>query len=217
MAASLTKPILRGHLHQAAFFAALGACTLLIASSPDGTTLAASSVYSFGLLFLFGFSAIYHRPHWQPKERAILKRIDHSAIFLLIAGTTTPIALLALPEQAGEKLLWVIWSAALVGVAQSVFWVSAPKWVTAVLCIGVGWLSLPFLDLIVQKLTIVEVLLLVVGGIFYSVGAVFYAVKRPNFFPGIFGYHELFHLFTIVAAIFHFIVIYNLIGIGVTI
>ena len=213
MNAPTTKPLLRGYIHQEAFFIALGASALLIArASVDASALIASLVYSSGLLLLFGFSAIYHRIHWEPRMRSFLKRIDHSAIFLLIAGTTTPIAMLALPGSVGEKLLWTIWGAAIVGILQSIFWVKAPKWVTAVLCIGVGWLSFPYVGDLAAVLSVTDLALLIAGGVAYSVGAIFYALKKPNFFPGVFGYHELFHLCTILAAGMHFVVIYGLVN-----
>ncbi|MCC6137744.1 MAG: hemolysin III family protein [Bdellovibrionaceae bacterium] len=207
-----SKPTLRGYLHQEAFFVALGACSLLIVRSSNTTAVYASIVYSLALLLLFGFSAFYHRRHWEPKMRSLLKRVDHSAIFVLIAGTTTPIALLALRGSASHDLTWIIWAAACVGIAQSVFWVSAPKWVTALLCVAAGWLSFPYMDMLKESLTPNEVILLVAGGLVYTIGAIFYAIKKPNFFPNIFGYHELFHLFTIIAAALHFVVIYNLVS-----
>ncbi len=207
-----SKPLLRGQIHQEAFFVALGACALLIANSSNQKSLIASVVYSLSLLLLFGSSAIYHRIQWEPKARVLLKRIDHSAIFVLIAGTTTPFAVLALPDVEGSRLLWVIWTAAIGGVAQSIFWVSSPKWVTTLLCIIVGWMSLPYLGFFKLSLTQAHLVLVVVGGALYSIGAIVYALKKPNFFPGIFGYHELFHLFTVIAAASHFIPIYSLVS-----
>lgn len=208
----LTKPLLRGYVHLVATFISLIGCFFLIAQSTTKTTLVASLVYSFGLLFMFGISATYHCITWQPQMRSLLKRIDHCAIFLLIAGTTTPIALLALPESAGENLLLLIWAAALVGILQSIFWVSAPKWFTALICIAAGWLSFPYFGLFNESLSLSDRQFLIAGGVFYSIGALFYAFKKPNILPGVFGYHELFHLFTVIAAALHFNVIYNLVG-----
>ncbi len=205
------KPALRGYFHQEAFFLSLGACILLIAKSTNHTSLVASAIYSFGLLFLFGISAIYHRPHWEPKPRALLKRFDHSAIFILIAATFTPFCLLGLPEKDGNHLLALIWITALIGIAQSIFWVRAPKWFTALFYIGMGWLIYPYSTELKQSLGSTDVVLVITGGLIYTVGAVFYATKRPNIVPGVFGYHELFHLCTILGAGFHFVVIYRLI------
>lgn len=207
----LKKPLLRGYLHQEAFFVVLGAGALLVAKSSDQTALIASLIYSFSLLFLFGISAVYHRPHWQPKQRALLKRVDHAAIFILIAGTFTPICLLALPEHDGRQLLIIIWLAAVLGILQSIFWVKAPKAVTAIFYVVMGWLAMPYAGDLHASLGVTQVALIVAGGIIYTLGAVFYALKKPNFAPHIFGYHELFHLMTIIAAALHFAVIYQLI------
>lgn len=207
----LKKPTLRGYFHQEAFFVTLGACVLLIAKASNDLTLIASLVYSFGLLCLFGVSAVYHRPHWQPKPRALMKRLDHSSIFICIAGTFTPVCLLALPATSGHRLLTVVWAAAFVGVLQSIFWVKAPKWFTALFYVGVGWLAVPYLSEMNASLGPQNTAGIIVGGLLYTVGAIFYAAKKPNFFPGIFGYHELFHIFTIIGAAFHFAVIYQLI------
>lgn len=208
----LQKPLLRGYLHQEAFYVSLGACALLVAKSSTQTSLIASVVYSLGLLLLFGISAIYHRPHWEPTSRAFLKRMDHSAIFILIAGTFTPVCLLALPEMDGERLLVVVWIAAVIGILQSVFWVKAPKAVTAVFYVIMGWLALPYVKALNDSLGTTQAALLTAGGIVYTVGAIFYALKKPRLVPSVFGYHELFHLFTIIGAVIHFIVIYQIIN-----
>lgn len=205
------KPLLRGHLHQEAFFIAVGACALLIAKSSNSKTLLSSLVYSIGILSMLGISALYHRPHWEPSARAFMKRLDHSAIFVLIAGTFTPICLLALPEAQGMQLLKIVWIAAVAGILQSIFWVKVPKYVTAIFYVVMGWLAIPYMSEMKQSLTAPQFVLIVVGGVVYTLGAVFYATKRPHFKPAIFGYHEFFHAFTVVAAILHFIVVYQLI------
>lgn len=173
--------------------------------------LVSSLIYSFGLLFLLGTSAIYHRLHWQPKSRALVRRIDHSAIFILIAGTFTPICLLALPEKSGWPLFVVVWMAALIGILQSIFWIKAPKIISAILYVVMGWLAFPYLGELNGVLGLTSLSLLVSGGSVFTLGAVFYALKKPKLWPKIFGYHELFHLFTIIGAALHFIVIYQLI------
>ena len=183
----------------------------MIAKATSRPAFISSLVYSFGLLLLLGVSAVYHRPHWEPKGRAMMKRFDHSAIFFLIAGTFTPICLLALPPGDGHRLLIIVWSAAAFGVLQSIFWVKAPKWVTAVLYIAMGWMALPYLAQLKESLGVVNVWFLAAGGVVYTVGALFYVFKKPNFFPGTFGYHELFHVFTVVGAALHFVVVYHLI------
>lgn len=206
------KPKLRGYLHQEAFFIFLGACTLLIFKSVTTLQLAASFVYTFGLLFLFGISTIYHRPHWQPKARALMKRLDHSAIFVLIAGTFTPICLLALPENLGRRLLLIIWIFAVFGILQSIFWIKAPKILTSFIYIFMGWLALPYIPDLKISLGNLNLFFVICGGVVYTIGALFYAFKKPNLYPKIFGYHELFHLFTIFGAGLHFAAIYRLVG-----
>lgn len=206
------KPLLRGYLHQEAFFITLGASILLIAKSSTSLSLISSIVFSIGLLLLFGISALYHRPYWKPKARVFLKRLDHSAIFILIASTFTPICLLALPPTSGNRLLIIVWIAAVLGILQSIFWVKAPKIVTALLYIIMGWQALPYLKELNQSLGTPQVSLLITGGIIYTIGAIFYAAKKPKLYPTVFGYHELFHFFTIVAAACHFAVIYHLIN-----
>ena len=208
----LKKPSLRGYLHQEAFFIALGACILLIAKTTTSTSLIASLLYAFGLLSLFGISAIYHRPHWDPKPRALLKRLDHSAIFLLIAGSFTPVCLLALSPEKGQHLMIVIWSVALAGVFQSVFWVKAPKWLTAIFYVAMGWMVLPYISELRDSLGLRNLIFLGLGGVAYTVGAVFYALRWPRLVPAVFGYHELFHALTIVGAAFQFVVMYQLIN-----
>ncbi len=208
----LSKPRLRGYLHQEAFFVALGACILLLAKCETKTQWVTCIIYSLSLLILFGISAIYHRPHWQPKQRKFLKRLDHSAIFIVIAGTFTPVSVLSLPPNMGLTLAVIAWSFALLGIIQSVFWTTAPKWLTAMLYIGMGWLASPFLRELHDGLGSNSLALIIVGGVVYTIGAVFYALKRPKLNPIIFGYHELFHLFTIIGATLHFVVIYKLIN-----
>lgn len=191
---------------------AFGACLLLIAKSSNSLAFISSLTYSFGLLLLFGVSAFYHRLHWEPKGRALMKRLDHSAIFIVIAGTFTPICLLALSETEGRRLLLLVWCVAVVGILQSIFWVKAPKWFTALFYISMGWTISPYLLDLQVSIGSEQLGWLAAGGIAYTLGAVFYALKRPRLAPPIFGYHELFHLLTIIGAAFHFIVVYKLIS-----
>lgn len=207
----MKKPLLRGWFHQEAFFVSLGASILLTLKANNTLAIVSVLIYSFGLLMLFGISAIYHRPHWQPKQRALMKRFDHSAIFIFIAGTMTPIALLSLSSTDGPHLLMIIWSVAVVGIIQSIFWVKAPKWVTASLYVIAGWLIFPYVPQLQETMSSLDVGLIIAGGIVYTVGAVFYALKRPKLWIEVFGYHELFHVLTIIAASFHFAVIYKLV------
>ncbi len=204
---SLSKPLLRGHFHQAAFFIAVGACSMLIAKSADDRAMIATLIYSACLLNLFGTSALYHRPNWNPRQRSWMRRLDHSAIFLLIAGTATPICLLALSEESGLKALTLVWVAALFGVTQAVFWLRATKWLTAFLAILTGWLITPFAQEVQEYIGTHNVASLVVGGVIYTIGAIIYAFKRPDPFPKYCGYHEIFHILVVLAATLHFVVI----------
>ena len=212
MNGQVLKPLLRGHFHQAAFFFALGACAMLIANLQEVRALGVAVVYSLSLVCMFGVSAVYHRPTWKPNYRALLKRFDHAAIFVLIAGTGTPICWLALDPSVGSKLLAAIWITAAVGILQSVFWVRAPKWISIGLYVACGWLVGPYIPEIGAALGPASVWLLIAGGLLYTVGALIYAMKRPNPFPKIFGYHEIFHLLVILAAVLHFIVIARLVN-----
>lgn len=207
---SYTKPFLRGHFHQAAFFVSLGACILLLARTHEPRSVLAALIYSFSLCGLFGVSALYHRVQWLEKGRIRMRRLDHAFIFILIAGTSTPICLLALAPEHGPQILSIIWCAAGIGILQALFLPKAPKWVSAILYISVGWISIPYLPEFRDSLGLMQVSFLVAGGIIYSAGALIYAFKFPNPNPKVFGYHELFHVMVIIAAALHFVVIDSL-------
>jgi hemolysin III len=207
----MKKPLLRGHIHQESFFLALGACAMLVAKASTSMALIAGLTYSTCLVLLFGVSALYHRKNWDTRKRAIMRRIDHSAIFLLIAGCFTPVCLLALPEAVGMKLLMIVYVAAIFGVLKCIFWTNAPKWISCLLYGAVIFLFMPYLSEFNQSLGFLNMFFIWSGCAVYAVGAVFYAFKKPDFFPDIFGHHELFHLFTLIGAILHFIVMYRLI------
>ena len=207
----MQKPLLRGHFHQAAFFFALGAWIVLITRIHTQLQAVSIVIYGVGLLSLFGVSALYHRIQWQVKARAWMRRLDHAAIFLLIAGTFTPVCLLGMQGQTGERLLWIVWGVALLGIIQSLIWVHAPKWLSAILYVAMGWLAGPYIMEMNASLGPGRLSLIIIGGAIYTLGAVVYAIKKPNPYPRVFGYHEIFHLLTIIAAILHFIVVASLI------
>lgn len=207
----MKKPLLRGHIHQESFFFSLGACSMLVAKATTNISFVASLVYSVCLVGLFGISALYHRPNWSEKKRALMRRVDHSAIFLQIAGCFTPVCLLALPQDVGLKLLSIVYVAAVFGIVKSIFWTRAPKWFSCILYGCVIFLFVPYLSELNSGLGFLNMVYIWLGCAFYSVGAVFYAFKKPNFFPEVFGHHELFHFFTVIGAIFHFMVMYRLI------
>jgi hemolysin III len=207
----LIKPLLRGHFHQAAFFVAIGACSVLLLNSLNSDKVLATVIYSLSQIVLFGTSALYHRRNWQVRARTWMRRLDHAAIYVSIAGTSTPICMIALNEELGTKLLSLVWITAFFGIIQSLLWVKAPKWVSAILYISVSLLMIPSFPQLKDALGPSGLSLILIGGIAYIVGAIIYALKRPNPYPKTFGYHEIFHLLVIVGACFHFLLIYRLI------
>jgi hemolysin III len=204
------KPLLRGVFHQCAAFVAFGAGLVLVAFCPTPTTRWASGVFASSLVWLFAVSATYHRIDWSEQARARMRRLDHASIFVLIAGTYTPVALLGLPESGGTLLL-AVWLGALAGVLSSVFWVSAPKVLNAGLCVALGWTLLPYWGELKRTLDPAVLRLIVAGGIPYTLGALAYASKRPNPRPRVLGYHEIFHALTLVGAAFHFAAVIRLV------
>lgn len=207
----MKKPLLRGHIHQESFFLALGACAMLVAKATTTLSLVSGLTYSICLVMLFGISAIYHRPNWTPRRRAMMRRLDHSAIFILIAGCFTPVCLLALPSTVGVKLLTIVYVASLFGVVKCIFWTNAPKLISTLLYCLLGAMFLPYLKEFNLGLGPINMALIWIGCVTYVIGALCYAFKRPDFFPEIFGHHEVFHACTVVGAILHFIVMYRLI------
>jgi hemolysin III len=205
-AAAPAKPLLRGVSHEIAAFVAVAAWIALAALAPSTRGRAAANVYGASLFSLFFVSALYHRKNWPPRARAWMRRLDHSAIFLLIAGTYTPVCLL-LPPATGLPLLAIAWGGAALGIVQSILWVHAPKPIVAAIYVALGWAVLPALPTIGTLLGPAALALLAVGGAAYTLGAVIYAARRPDPFPRVFGYHEVFHALVIAAAACHFAVV----------
>ena len=205
-----SKPLLRGVSHEAAAFVALLACVLLARAASSAGALVGALTYGLSLVALFGSSALYHRPTWSTRPRRLMKRLDHSAIFLLIAGTYTPLCLL-LGHRVGSVLLAVVWGGALLGIVRCVLWVDAPKWLGAAIYVLLGWVIVPVLPDVRAAVGASGVLLLVAGGVAYSVGAVVYATRWPDPSPKVFGYHEVFHALVIAAAACHFAVVLQVI------
>lgn len=206
-----TKPRLRGVLHQWAACVALGAGAVLVSLARGPRAAVAVGAFAGSLVVLFAVSAVYHRVNWSAVARARMRRMDHASIFVLIAGTYTPIALLALPPAAGRGVLMMAWGAALLGILTSLFWIRAPKAITALLAVAVGWTIIPWLGTARASLSTSGFTLIAAGGIAYTAGALAYALKRPNPWPGVLGYHEVFHALTIVAAALHFAAIVQLV------
>ncbi|WP_309127894.1 hemolysin III family protein [Microbacterium sp.] len=196
------RPSWRGWIHAGTFPVAIAAGVVLIVFAQGAPAKWAAAVFMATSLLLFGNSALYHRFDWGPRMKVVLKRIDHANILLLIAGTYTPIATLALEPQKGMLLLCLVWAGAIVGILFRVFWINAPRWLYVALYLLLGWAAVMYMaDLLVANATMM--VLVCVGGVLYTVGAVIYAMKRPNPWPGHFGFHEIFHVCTVLAFLCH--------------
>lgn len=201
LASTQPKPLLRGVSHQIGFFVALLAGAVLALRARAGLPTLASAVFVLALMNLLGTSALYHRIDWSTVARMRMRRLDHAAIFVLIAGGYTPLFALVPSRAGGHGALFVVWAGAFIGVVKSVAWPSAPKWVTALLCVGLGWVVAGQVYDRAGLVSSVSIWLLVASGVTYSLGAVVYALKRPDPVPRVFGYHEVFHAVVIVASI----------------
>ncbi|MDR6691400.1 hemolysin III [Microbacterium sp. 1154] len=196
------KPTWRGWIHAGTFPVAIAAGIVLIALAHGAPGKWAAAVFMATSMLLFGNSALYHRFHWKPRTLAVLKRIDHANILLLIAGTYTPLAVLALPTPKTVLLLSIVWGGAILGILFRVFWINAPRWLYVALYLALGWAAVMYLgDLLAANVAMM--VLVVVGGLLYTGGAIVYALKRPNPWPGHFGFHEIFHVCTVLAFLCH--------------
>ncbi|WP_242087396.1 PAQR family membrane homeostasis protein TrhA [Microbacterium lacticum] len=196
------KPTWRGWIHAGTFPVAIAAGIVLIALADGAAAKWACAIFMATSVLLFGNSALYHRFNWGPRTKAVLKRIDHANIMLLIAGTYTPIAVLALPPQKGTVLLVLVWTGALLGILFRVFWINAPRWLYVALYLLLGWAAVMYLvDLL--EANVAMMVLVIIGGLLYTGGAVCYALKKPNPWPGRFGFHEIFHVCTVLAFLCH--------------
>jgi hemolysin III len=204
----LPKPRLRGVSHQWAFFCSLVTGTALVVAAPAGEATVASAIYAASVAALFGTSALYHRVTWPtPNARRWMRRLDHSMIFLLIAGTYTPFALLVLEGTLATVILVVVWAGALGGIVLKLVWIDAPKAVVAVLYVMLGWVAVAAFPDLLDELGVTSTVLVAAGGVLYTAGAVVYALGRPNPAPTVFGYHEVFHALVIAAAALQYAVI----------
>lgn len=201
------KPRLRGVSHQWAFFVAVVAGIVLVVNAPSRRALAAAAIYAMALAGMFGASALYHRIDWRPRVSVWMRRLDHSMIFVMIAGTYTPIALLLLDGAFSRIVLGVLWGGALLGLVLNLLWIGAPSWLAALIYVTLGWVGLATLPQLIRVGEAVAATLLVGGGVLYTVGAVVYARGRPDPKPAVFGYHEVFHVFVIAAALVHFVAV----------
>lgn len=196
------KPTWRGWIHTGVLPIVIAGGVVLIVLADGWVAKTASAIFFASSFLLFGNSALYHRFNWKPKTKLALKRIDHANIFLLIAGSYTPITLLALPK---EKALWltiVIWGTALLGISFRVFWINAPRWLYVPIYIAMGWAAIAFVGDFMNANAPMMILILS-GGLAYTIGAVVYGLKKPNPIPGHFGFHEIFHSLTVLAFMSH--------------
>jgi hemolysin III len=199
------KPLLRGVSHEIAAGVALAGLVALVLLAPGPRARTGALVYGLSLVGLFSVSALYHRPTWSPRAKLWMRRLDHSAIFLLIAGTFTPLCLLV-GDARGRTMLAVVWAGAGLGVLRALAWPRAPRVVATALYLILGWAAVPLVPAMYRALGGASLAMLAAGGVLYSVGAVVYATRRPDPFPRVFGYHEVFHALVVAAAGLHFAV-----------
>ena len=193
------KPRLRGVFHEIGFFAAVGLGIPLVLTAHPGKARIAAIVFALCVAGCFGASALYHRPTWQPNVRSWLARLDHAGVYLLIAGTYTPFGLLVLSRAWAIPVMSIVWSGAIAAILLKLFWLNTPKWLSAVIALALGWVAVAAIGQLL-KLGDTALALVLAGGLMYSVGAVIYALRRPDPYPAVFGYHELFHALTVAAA-----------------
>lgn len=194
-------------LHQAAFVLAIVLAPLLIVGADGGRPRLAAAVFAGSVAACFGASALYHRVTWRPRARLWMRRIDHAGVYLLIAGTYTPVSLLALPDGWRPAVLIIVWSGAVSAIALKFVWVAAPKWLAAAIGLALGWVAIIALPQLIGRLQPAALILLVAGGLAYTAGAIVYARRRPDPVPAVFGYHELFHALTIVGVACQYVAI----------
>lgn len=199
-----SRPRFRGVVHQWSFFVALAAGAGLVVWAPAGRATAATAVYAAALAGLLGTSALYHRVTWRPRMRSWLRRLDHSMIFVLIAGTYTPFAVLVLDEPLNVVVFAGVWAGAVAGILFTLLWSDAPKWLTAAAYVALGWFSIIAMPEITERAGPGALALLAAGGLAYTAGAIVYARRRPDPRPATFGYHEIFHVLVVFAAAAHF-------------
>ena len=203
-----STPRLRGLFHQYAFFAAVAAGVTLVALAEGARARFAGAVYAGALVAMFGASALYHRAPWpSPRARAWARRVDHSMIFFFIAGTYTPFALLSFTGVVPAIVLVCVWGGAALGVVLNLCWIDAPKWVTAPVYLLVGWVGVLALPQVFTELHVATAVLVVVGGVLYTLGALAYATHWPDPFPATFGFHEIFHVLVVAAAVVQFVAV----------
>ncbi|WP_236700375.1 PAQR family membrane homeostasis protein TrhA [Allosalinactinospora lopnorensis] len=201
------KPRLRGWLHLGTAPLALAAGIVLVSLAPTGSARLASAIYAISAVLLFGTSAIYHVGRWSRRSMAVLRRLDHSNIYLIIAGTYTPFVLLVLDGSTRTAMISLIWIGAIAGVLFKMCWLNAPRWLSTALYLAIGWVAVLFIPELVSGTHPATWILVLVGGVLYSAGAIVYGAKWPDPAPRWFGFHEIFHTLTIGAYVCHYIAV----------
>jgi hemolysin III len=206
--ADMVKPRMRGVLHMYGALVSIPLGVALVIAAPSGKATLAALIYALAVTGLLATSATYHRIDWRrPSARAWMRRLDHSMIFVLIAGTYTPFSLLVLDGSLATAVLIVVWAGALGGIVLNLVWITAPKWLTATVYVALGWVAVIAMPQLADRLGAVGVSLIMGGGLLYTAGAVIYATRRPDPAPAVFGYHEIFHTLVLAAAAAHFAVV----------
>jgi hemolysin III len=201
------KPRLRGVFHQYAFFVSLATGALLVLLAATARASVAAAIYAASVSALFGVSALYHRVTWNGPARRRMRRLDHAMIFLLIAGTYTPVGLLVLKGSLATVVLAVVWGGAVAGIVLELVWTQAPRWLGGTVYLALGWVAVVAMPQLFARLGMAGGLLIVAGGLIYSAGAAVYGLRRPDPVPAVFGYHEVFHLLVIAGVVAHFLAI----------
>jgi hemolysin III len=191
------KPRLRGVFHELGFYVALGLGSALVVTADAGRPRFAAAEFSACVILCFGASALYHRPTWTPQVRAWLARLDHAGVYLLIAGSYTPFGLLVMSKGWAVPVLTIVWAGALAAIMLKFFWVRSPKWLSAAIGLALGWVAVAAFSQLL-RLPVAGLLLVTAGGLFYTAGAIVYVRRRPDPVPNVLGYHELFHVATLV-------------------
>ena len=205
--AARAKPLLRGVLHQVSFFVALAVGAVVVAFADGTRATVSAAIFAASVVAMLGASALYHRVTWSPTVRPWMRRVDHAGIYVLIAGTYTPVGLIVVHGVLRNIVLVIVWSGAAAAILLKFIWVRAPKWLSAATGLAVGWAGVAAMPQVVQNAGWPAFALLAAGGLAYSVGAVVYAMRRPDPAPDVFGYHELFHALTIVAVACQYVAI----------
>src|SRR6478735_6067884 len=198
MTSERVKPRLRGVFHELGFYAALGLGAALVVTAHGERPRVAAAVFAGSVAFCFGASALYHRPTWTPAVRARLARLDHAGVYLLIAGSYTPFGLLVMSEGWAIPVLTIVWAGAFAAIMLKLLWVHSPKWLSAAIGLGLGWVAVAAFSQLL-RLPLAGLLLVVAGGLIYTGGAIVYVRRQPDPVPSVLGYHELFHVATLVA------------------